>query len=911
MTERSKPVTNLDLEQTAIRAKCFHPSGTFVEFKPNDIERSIPDRFEQIARHYPNRIAIKSRNETITFDELNRSANQIARKILTQQCQHTDTIGLLLGQSWSAIASMLGVLKAGKIYVPMDPSYPRARLLSIAEHSQTSILLTDDKNLPLAKELLSAEGSLVNVEALEQNFSFENPGLVISPEQAAAIFYTSGSTGQPKGVIQNHRNVLHRVMIDTNNFHICQDDHLSLLSSPSYSVSLRNLFGALLNGAAVCPFDIEKERMDDLAAYLVDQQITIFFSVPSVFRQFVGSLGTAENFGGVRLLYLAGESAATRDVELYKNHFSNAVLVNSLASNEAGIIRQYFIDHETQFFETTVPAGYPVDGKEVLIFNDDGQEAGLGEVGEIAVKSRYLSPGYWRNPDLTEGAFQIESADDEQRIYRTGDLGYLRPDGCLVHLGRKGLRVKIRGSRVELAEVEATLLQHPRVRETVVDVMNGEANNNRLIAYVVPFQAQAPTTTELRKHLQTKLPQYMIPSRFFILESLPLLPNGKVNRHALPSPDRITPESNVPYAPHKTRLEKTLAEFWSKLLGAKRVGIYDNFFDLGGDSLLAVQLFAEIEKTFKQRLPLSSLFEDATIDHLVNLLNRGDSLTSSSPLLAIRSEGSKKPFFCVHGLFGDVLCYMNLARYLDQDRPFYALQAIGVNDGEEPLDDIEAIAAHHVEQIRTVQPQGPYALGGLCFGGVVAFEMAQQLLSKGEPVSLVALLDSNLTSKQDRSVWWWNFLRNLPRDFPAWLVGALQLNRAQWSTLIKQKISMTQAALYDALRSSANGSQQDNTPLRIRELGDFFQFSKQHRKVAQAQYRAFREYKPRPYPGRLTLFRARMQPLFSSHAPDSGWEWLAAGGLEIRVVPGNHLGMLQEPHVQVLAQQLRDCLGRV
>jgi thioesterase domain-containing protein/acyl carrier protein len=354
-------------------------------------------------------------------------------------------------------------------------------------------------------------------------------------------------------------------------------------------------------------------------------------------------------------------------------------------------------------------------------------------------------------------------------------------------------------------------------------------------------------------------------------------------------------------------VEHRLVEIWQDVLGMESIGVTDNFFELGVHSLLAVRLFVEIEKRFGRSLPLASIFKAPTIERLASILDPTTPSNGSSPLVAIQPQGSKPPFFCVHELFGDVLCYMNLARHLGEDQPFYALQARGLDGVEEPFSDIQTMAAHYIEAIQTVQPEGPYALGGLCFGGIVAFEMAQQLRAKGEAANLVALLDSGVNSKQGSVARWWSFLRNLPRDLPSWLIGSSQLNRSQWLDLIRLKIRRAKARLAVNFQSAPELSETYSSKL-IKEMGDLFQFSKQHRKVARAQYQALRQYKPRVYPDRLTLFRPRMQPLFSSHRPDKGWGRLAAGGIEIRVVPGNHLGMLQEPHVKILAKELRACL---
>jgi thioesterase domain-containing protein/acyl carrier protein len=341
------------------------------------------------------------------------------------------------------------------------------------------------------------------------------------------------------------------------------------------------------------------------------------------------------------------------------------------------------------------------------------------------------------------------------------------------------------------------------------------------------------------------------------------------------------------------------------MLGLERVGIHDNFFDLGGHSLLAARMFAKIQETFGKKLPLSTLFHGATIQHMASIIDEPTQSNRWSSLVAIQPQGTRPPFFCIHELSGDVLCYMNLARHLGQDQPLYALQARGLDGAEEPFDSIEAMSAYYVEAIRNVQPKGPYALGGLSFGGTVAFEMAQQLCAKGEPVAMVALLDSN--AEYDKVTWQLSSLPKLFRDLPSWLIGSFQLNRSQWHDLIRLKFKRARARLGVSFRSAPELSESYAVKL-IKEMGDLFHFSEQHRKVALVQYQARKRYRPRLYPGRLTLFRARMQPLLSSHDPENGWGRLAAGGLDIRVVPGNHLGMLQEPHVQVLAELLKLCL---
>jgi thioesterase domain-containing protein len=485
-------------------------------------------------------------------------------------------------------------------------------------------------------------------------------------------------------------------------------------------------------------------------------------------------------------------------------------------------------------------------------------------------------------------------------------LGRILPDGCLEYFGRKDFQAKIRGFRIEPSEIEKILLEHEGVKEAVVVARDDRLEEKQLVAYVVAAQRPAPTMRELRNFLLRKLPDYMAPSSFVFLHALPLTPNGKVDRLALPAPDRQRPETEIAFVAPRKRVERALAQIWEKLLGLEHLGIHDNFFDLGGHSLLAARMFVEIQKAFGKKLPLSTLFQGATIEHLAGIIDKPTPLNPLPSLVAIQPLGSRPPFFCVHELFGDVFCYRKLAHYLGQDQPFYGLRARGLEGTDEPMSEINTMASHYIDEIRAIRPQGPYFLGGLSFGGVVAFEMACQLQAKGHVVAVVVLMDSVAPTSSDESPWRGKALPSLARGLPDWLIGLCQLTSDQWRELIQLKVKMASARLADIFGPPGH----NELPHLIKQIGDLSEFPEQHRKVARVQYQAFREYKPQTYPGALTLFRARMQPLFSSHDPDKGWRRLAAGGVEVRVVPGNHLGMLKEPHVQVLAEHLRACLDR-
>ena len=601
-------------EQLRVLSKCKHPKGTFVPFRKEEIEQSISDRFEKQVEQYPDRIAVKSRYRELTYKMLNQAANRVAWSILNEHGKGEAPVALVLENGAPMISAILGVLKAGKIYVPLDPSLPTARITYILEDSQAEFIVTNNKNLSLAESLAKNVSQLVNIDELDPGLKAENPGLSITPDTLAWILYTSGSTGDPKGVVHNHRNLLHFIMNYTNGFRICADDRLTLLYSCSVNAGAHDIFSALLNGAALYPWDIKEEGLTHLADWLTQQEITIYSSVPTVFLHLTDALTEEENFRRLRLIKMMGEPVYKRHVQLYKKYFSqDCIFVNRLGSTETGSIRWYFIDKETQIDSSNVPVGYPVEDNEILLIDDVGEYVGPGQIGEIAVKSSYLSPGYWRRLDLTQAAFLPDSGHGGQCVYRTGDLGRMLPDGSLLHLGRKDFQVKVRGYRIEIAEIEMALLDHVAIKETAVRIWESRPGDQRLVAYLVPSGQKTPTATELRRFLSQTLPNYMIPSIFVTLDALPLAPNRKVNRRSLPAPGRSRPELENPYFAARTPVEEQLSEIWAQVLNLDQVGITDNFFELGGDSLLATRVISRVIKTFRVKVPLRSLFKAPTV----------------------------------------------------------------------------------------------------------------------------------------------------------------------------------------------------------------------------------------------------------------------------------------------------------
>jgi len=616
---------DLPSEQQAIRAKCFHPSGRFVEFPLEDVVLSIPARFEKIAAQYSHRAAVKMSDQTLTYQDLNQAANRLAHSIIAQRGTTQGTIALLMEHELPLFVAIVGVLKAGKICLVLDPSFPKDRTASLLRDSRASLLIADGENLSLAEQSAYQNCGVVNIEQLGWASSSDNPGLPVSSQSLAFLIYTSGSTSQPKGVVQTHANLLHESLIYCNGLHICADDRIALLYSCSVSQGMKITFAALLNGATLYPFDIRKRGVTQISDWLTRQEVTILFSVPVLFHQFVGTLTGQEFFPHLRIVQLGSDLVTPRELGEYQRHFSgHTILVIRFGTTETGTVRRMYFDSTSSLKEAQNAVGYAVEGAEVCLIDDTGAGLPIDAVGEIVVKGRYVSPGYWCRPDLTREKFVGDPNGGDQRIYYTGDLGRLRADGRLYHLGRKDFQLSVRGYRVEAGEIEALLLSQQNVKEALVATCGSSTSavHDRLVAYIVAFEKPLPLTSVLRKAVRDKLPAYMVPTDFIFLDSLPLTPNGKINRMALPVPHGPRPDLEVAYTAPRSDIERLLAEIWAEVLAIGPVGIHDDFFDLGGHSLAATRVISRVLQKFKLDLPVRTLFDAPTVARMADVVRQ-------------------------------------------------------------------------------------------------------------------------------------------------------------------------------------------------------------------------------------------------------------------------------------------------
>jgi amino acid adenylation domain-containing protein len=638
----AKTSSLLPVDQQAILSQCFHPTGEWVEFPPDWLERSLPERFEYMVARYPDRIALRIRDEQLTYAELNRAANQVAHFLLARCGPDPEPVPLFFQHGVQILIAMWGILKAGKFYVPLNVDHPLERNAQILDELNASILLTHTQSLPTAQALRTEDMQLLTIEESD-GWSDDNLSLSIAPEAFAYVIFTSGSTGKPKGVIEDHQNVMHFSIGFVNCIHICPEDRLGITASFSFNGAAGSIFPALLCGATLYALDLNQQGIAAVADWLSQEEITIFVLLPSVFRQWAPTLPQEKLFPNLRYLRLGADRMVPADWDLYQVHFfDHCVLRHGLAASEVKFGTHYYMTKEKRFEGKQVPVGYPVEGIEVLILDEEQKPLSFDQVGEIAFKGRYMAHGYWHQPQLTAAKFFRDS--DGMRIYLTGDLGKMRADGLLYHLGRKDFQVKVHGYRIEITEIEAHLLELETIQEAVVIAQDDPHGEKKLVAYLVPKVSPPPTVTQIRRYLQQRLPNYMLPVAYCFLERLPQTDMGKIDRRALPEINRERPPLDTPYTAPRTPMEKALVQLWTELLDLDQVGIDDPFLDLGGDSLKAMQILAQVTDAFQVEIMPSTLFVAQTVAEMAQFIFRQQvQATDSAEIEQLLAELEHKP----------------------------------------------------------------------------------------------------------------------------------------------------------------------------------------------------------------------------------------------------------------------------
>ncbi|MGC2475198.1 MAG: amino acid adenylation domain-containing protein [Candidatus Sulfotelmatobacter sp.] len=844
----------------------------------NQTSRDFPtgclhEHVENVAANTPEQIAVIHAREQLSYGELNARANQLAHYLRKRGIGCNSRVGICLERSLDFAIALIGVLKAGGSCVPLDPKYPAERLAYMMEDVAASMVLTERG---LLRAVVPAGTQIVFVSEERERILAEdrsNPSPASSPSDIAYVIYTSGSTGRPRGVLLPHAGLVNYTLAAAEQFELRPSDRILQFCSISFDAALEEIYSTWAAGAALVfrKDDVSLEPGEFLR-WVSEQHVTVVDLPTAFWHEWVYALPELSEKvpPTLRLVIVGGEKASPEAYSTWHKFVGNRVRwVNTYGPAEASVVATAYEPkpRADQELPAQLPIGRPVANTKVYLLDSDLNPVPVGVPGEIHIGGVGVAKGYLNLPQLTQEKFirDIFSDDPSARMYKTGDLAKYLPNGEIEFVGRRDNQVKIRGFRVEPGEIESVLSKHSGLQENAIVVRQDSTGNKRLVAYVV--RSEALGDSELRRHVKAHLPEYMVPSEFVFLDSMPLTPNGKIDRRALAALKSDSAAVTAPATPVDDPLQAQLIAIWEELLGRKPIGIRDNFFDLGGHSLLAARLMHRIKQIHGQSLPLAILLQASTVEKLASAI-RGDFSEHWSSLVTIQPEGSKPPFFCVHGVGGNVVGFHELAKRMKPDFPFYGLQSQGLDGKSDLLTTIESMAAHYLKEIRGVQPNGPYHLGGFSMGGLVAYEMAQQLVAAGEEVGLVALFDTYATAPKSVN----ESLRDL-LFHPTW-------------THVKR----LPAELRKKVRRTWNG-------MRLPEY---------LKKVMRTNARAADHYVLRPYEGKTILLRAG-DTWRVADDPYAAWTQYVAE-LETIQIRGTHMEILREPNVSTLAERLKNCI---
>jgi len=794
------------------------------------------------------------------------------------------------------VVGLLGILKSGGAYLPLDPTYPQDRLAFMVEDSGAAHIITQVALVELFNGIgarlicLDKEWSRIEQE------SGSTPEALTSPQDLAYVIYTSGSTGKPKGVEIQHQALVNFLWSMRQAPGVTGQDVLLSVTTLSFDIAGLELYLPLIVGARV-ELASRTVAMDGWKLRTVCEAVqpTIMQATPATWRMLI----EAGWLGSDRLTVLCGGEALPPDLAAALLDRS-AALWNMYGPTETTI---WSTIERIERADQEVTIGRPIANTEMYILDQFLQPVPVGVSGELYIGGHGLARGYRRHPELTQERFVPHpfSTEPHARLYRTGDLVRYRPDGRIVHLGRLDHQVKIRGFRIELGEIEAVLSRHPAVRQAVVTAREDQQGLKQLAAYLVCQEGPAPTPTELRSFVQTVLPDYMTPSFFVFLEAMPLTANNKVDVRALPAPAPYLSDALV-YVGPRDRVEVQLTALWQQVLEVPRIGIHDNFFDLGGHSLKAAQLFFLLEQVYGRHLPLATLFQAPTIAELASVLSCDQWVPPWQSLVAIQPSGTAIPIFMVPGVGGNVLIFAQLARLLGPDQPFYGLQARGLDGKEAPFTSVPEMARHSVKEINRLRPHGPYVIAGACTGGLIACEIAQQLTAQGEAVVLV-MMDTWHPSSYRK--YWNKWLMGL--YVPVYIVRTIREN---FQMLLRTPLKDWAPFLQLKTNRLVSMLQGETTEEEIR-MEDTRDTERQVERVTLATFHAVARYAVHSYSGRLLNIVASKRSVAESVVDTRRvWADLAGGGSQTVEVGAKNSGLLfRSPHVEEVSGHLQAFLA--
>ncbi len=838
------------------------------------LDRCFPQLFEAQVARTPDAIAVSFGDRHLTYEQLNIRANQWARHLVELGVGPETIVALVSDRNPDFLTAILAVFKAGGAYLPINPHHPTERIEQVLSQSQVSLILTSSSWISMLTAIansLNNSPQLIDFHQLNtEYYSSENLPVRCSPSNLAYVIYTSGSTGKPKGAMLEHQGMVNHLYAKVKDLGLTSHDIVAQTAAQTFDISIWQFLIPLLVGARV--EIVSTETATDpaqLLSFVEHQHISILEIVPSLLRAILQNIeiSTAPPQLSLRWLLLTGETLPPQLCRQWLEYYPNIPMINAYGPTECSDDVTHYPIYQLPAPEIlNLPIGRPVANTQLYILDSQLQPVPIGVAGELYVGGAGVGRGYLGDLQLTQQAFIDNPFNPVTSgcLYKTGDKARYLPDGNIEFLGRIDYQVKIRGFRIELGEIEAVLTQHPDIQAAAVIDREDKPGDRYLAAYIV--SSQALTTNDMRDFLKQKLPDYMLPGAFVFLDAIPLTTNGKVDRQALPAPDLRTSDT---FVPPSDALELQLMQIWEEVLHVSPIGIHDNFFNLGGHSLLAVSLMARIQQQFDKNLSLATLFQGATIAHIAKIIR---STTTDSPFLStlmpLHSGGSKPPLFFVHPGGGTVLSYLELSRHLDPDQPVYGLESLDLDAQQKLHNKVEDMAAYYIEVMQTVQPQGPYQIGGWSFGGLVAFEIAQQLQAQVQEVSLVVLLDTSPFTEYE------------------------ELNEADDVDFLEELLARKNGAI-----------------LGIPPELDVFQ-AQRLLQVFRGHILAANNYNPQPYGGKVNLFLAEGGIATDSLEAIAGWEKLANKGVNIHWIPGDHHTMVTKPNVLVLAEKLQVCLEK-
>ncbi len=872
--------------------------------------------FEQQARRYPQALAVRCEDQELTYGELFYRSDCLARDLQALGVGRETWVGICLERSVDVVVAMFGILAAGGAYVPLDPGHPSQRLEFLARDAGLSAVVTRD---PWASVFDGV--TAVVAPPTTGLMDHEDPGTPrwhdqSSHDNVAYAIYTSGSTGKPKGVAVEHRQLVNYVQGANERLSLPAGGSYAIVSTFAADLGNTMIFPALCFGG--CLHVIAEHRTADpqgLAEYLSRHPVDCLKLVPSHLALLLNS-EHPEQVLPQRRLVLGGEACTWALVKRVQSHRPDCRIFNHYGPTEAtvGVIAHQLMIAEDLDRLSAPPLGRPLPNSTIYVLDGLGQPLPAGVPGELYIGGAGLARGYVSRARLTAEAFRPDPFSSERgaRFYRTGDLGRHLEDGRLEFLGRVDHQVKIRGFRVELGEIESALEAHTAVQTSLVLARPGKNGYPRLVAYVVAQGGQAPRPKELSSFLAERLPETMIPAVFVKLDRLPLTPNGKVDLKALPDPNDKRSDTIGQLIEPKTPTEVQVLHIWEELLDVPAVGVTDDFFELGGDSFLAVRLMARIRSELGRNLPLATVLDARTVERMAMAID-AEELPKQTFLVTIQPRGERPPVYCVHPGHGNIVCYLDLARQLGPEQPVYGLQAPDLDQEGDPYVSIEEMAARYCMAIREQQPEGPYFLAGWSFGGMVAFEIAQQLQRSGQVLASLCLLDCRLPVTA----------AEMTRIKPELIKASMLLEHAR--NVVEASGEELEISAYD-LQGLEPEEQLErilgtitNRNLMPRDIDP--QMVRRYLEIRMARILAIRRYQPQTYAGPMTLFRAaevnrdaplaEAQKVFEKAAldPTYGWDKIVQRAVDVKTVPGNHESMIRAPHVRVLAGELADHLA--